>query len=404
MASYGYIAIDRTGKELKGSLNADSEEKVAQELKHMGMIPIEITEQSIWTRDLDISFDRKPGARDLSVFCRQFVSMSKVGVPIVENLRMLVEETENKSLKKALEAVRAGLEKGEGLADSMREHPGIFPELMINMVAAGESSGSLDTAMERMSIQFEKTAKNRALVKKAMVYPTVVALVALAVVVVMLVVVIPSYSDMFETLEAELPWITVAALAASNFLKTHWLTIILVILAAVIILKAYSMTDAGKHLWAEFQFRFPLIQNLVVKSAASHMSRTLGTLMSVGIPMVEAVDIVANTMTNILVKEALLDAKEQIMMGIPLSVPLEESKIFPPMVYHMMRIGEEAGTTEEMLDKLADYFDEEVEVAVQSLMAVIEPMIIVFMALIVGALVACVIAPMLKMYDALDAI
>lgn len=404
MPSFGYIAIDRAGVEVKGSLEVENKEKVAQEIKRMGMTPVEITEQSIWTRDLDFSFEKKPSARDLSVFCRQFVSMTKAGVTIVEAMRMLVDQTDNKALKKAIEAVRANLEKGESLAVSMAEYPRIFPPLLISMVAAGESSGSLDVAMERMSVQLEKTAKNQGLIKKAMIYPAIVCLVAIGVIMVMLLFVIPSYSEMFTTLEANLPFITVAVLGMSNFLKSHWLLIMLLIFLVVLFIRAYSMTDDGKHLFAEIQFRIPVVKNLVIKSASANMARTLGTLVSAGVPLVEAVDIVANTMHNVLIKEALRDAQEQIMIGVPLSEPLAESNIFPPMVYHMLKVGEEAGTTEEMLFKLADYYDGEVELAVQSLMAAMEPMIIIVLALIVGFLVASVIAPMLTMYEALDAL
>lgn len=404
MPSFGYTAIDKSGVEVKGSINAEDREQVKKEVKGMGMIPLEIVEQSVWTKDIDLSFEKKPTARDLSVFCRQFVSMTKAGVSIIDAMKMLTEQTENKALKKAVEGVRVGLEKGESLAASMREFPKMFPSLLVNMVAAGEASGSLDNAMERMSVQFEKTAKNQGLMKKAMIYPIIVALVALGVIAVMLMVVIPSYAEMFETLDTSLPAITVAVLALSQFLKNNWVLIFLIILMAFLIIKAYLSTDNGKHVWAEIQFRIPVVRNLVVKSASAHMARTIGTLISTGIPLVEAVDIVANTMDNVLIKEALIEAKDAIMSGVPLSEPLRESGIFPPMVHHMMKIGEEAGTTEEMLVKLADYYDEEVELAVQSLMAAIEPLIIVILALIVGVLVLSVILPMMSMYDALNSL
>lgn len=404
MPSFGYIAIDKAGVEVKGSMNAENKEKVLKEVKQMGMIPLEITEQSIWTRDIEFDFEKKPTARDLSVFCRQFVSMTKAGVTIVEAMKMLVEQTENKALKKATEAVRAGLEKGESLAFSMREHPKIFPKMLVSMVTAGEASGSLDVAMERMSVQFEKTSKNQGLMKKALIYPIIVGLVALAVIAVMLMIVIPSYAEMFETLEAQLPLITVVVLSISSFVQEKWFGIVITVLLAVFIIKAYLTTDSGQHLWAEIQFRIPVVKNLVVKTSSANMARTLGTLLAAGIPLVEAVDITANTMNNVLVKEALLEAKEHIMMGVPLSEPLKESGIFPAMVYHMMKIGEEAGNTEEMLTKLAQYYDEEVEIAVQSLMAAMEPLIIVVLALIVGVLVISVILPMMSLYDTLNSL
>lgn len=402
MASWGFVAIDKGGKEIKGSKEADSEEQVLRELKAQGLIVPDVTEQNALTKDISIDIGGKPSARDLSVFCRQFASITRAGVTIIEALRMLAEATENKKMKKALMNVRADVEKGETFADSLAKHPGVFPELLIQMARAGESSGSLETSMERMAVQFEKSAKTKALVKKAMIYPIVVMIVAIAVVIVMLVVVIPSYTEMFDQLGAELPGITLAVIAMSDFVKNYWFIIIPVVIAVVFALKAYAKTYSGKHLFGKLQLKIPAVKNLIVKNASAMMARTLSTLLTAGVPLNEAVGIVADTMTNIWFKEALQEATEQIMIGVPLSQPLQNCGLFPPMVYYMIRIGEEAGSTEEMLNKLADYYEEEVELAVQSLMAAMEPMIIIVLAVVVGGLIAAVMAPMMTMYEALD--
>lgn len=402
MAAWGFVAIDKSGKEIKGSKEADSEEQVLRELKAQGLIVLDVTEQNALTKDISIDIGGKPTPRDLSVFCRQFASITRAGVTIIEALRMLAEATENKKMQKALMNVRADVEKGETFADSLAKHPAVFPELLIQMAKAGESSGSLETSMERMAIQFEKSAKTRALVKKAMIYPIVVMIVAIAVVIVMLVVVIPSYTDMFDQLGAELPGITLAVIAMSDFVKSYWFIIIPVVAGIVFLLKAYAKTYSGKHLFGKLQLKIPAVKNLIVKNASAMMARTMSTLLTAGVPLNEAVDIVADTMTNIWFKEALKDATEQIMVGVPLSQPLQSCGLFPPMVYYMVRIGEEAGSTEEMLNKLADYYEEEVELAVQSLMAAMEPMIIIVLAVVVGGLIAAVMAPMMTMYEALD--
>lgn len=402
MAAWGFVAIDKSGKEIKGSKEADSEEQVLRELKAQGLIVLDVTEQNALTKDISIDIGGKPTARDLSVFCRQFASITRAGVTIIEALRMLAEATENKKMQKALMNVRADVEKGETFADSLAKHPAVFPELLIQMARAGESSGSLETSMERMAIQFEKSAKTKALVKKAMIYPMVVMIVAIAVVIVMLLVVIPSYTDMFEQLGAELPGITLAVIAMSDFLKNYWFIIIPVVIGTVFLIKAYAKTYSGKHLFGKLQLKIPALKNLVVKNASAMMARTLSTLLTAGVPLNEAVGIVADTMTNIWFKEALHDATEQIMVGVPLSQPLQNCGLFPPMVYYMVRIGEEAGSTEEMLNKLADYYEEEVELAVQSLMAAMEPMIIIVLAVVVGGLIAACMAPMMTMYEALD--
>lgn len=403
MATYGYEAVDRSGKEVKGSLEVNSIEAAKAELNKQGLTIINLQEQSILTKDIDIDIGGKPTTRDLSVFCRQFVSITKAGVSILEALKMLMEQTENKKLQKAIALVKADVEKGETLAGSLSKHPKIFPPLMINMVAAGEASGSLETSFERVATQLERSNKTQALVKKAMIYPIVVACVAVAVVIVMLVVVIPSYTSMFEDLGTDLPGITKAVVAMSDFIIAKWYIIIAVIIAAVLGIKTYAASDSGKHLFGKLALSIPAIKNLVTKSASSMMARTLSTLMGSGVPLIEAVDIVSGVMSNIWFKEALQDAKNEITLGTPLSKPLEDCGLFPPMVYHMVKIGEESGNTEEMLDKLADYYDEEVEMAVQSLMAAMEPMIIIVLAGIVGVLLFSVMAPMVKLYDSLNA-
>lgn len=402
MATFGYEAIDSAGKTQKGSIESDNIDKARQDLTGQGLIVVSVNEQNALTKDINIDIGGKPTARDLSVFCRQFVSMVRAGVTILDALKMLADATENKKLKQAIIEVRANAEKGESLADSLAQHPKIFPDLMINMVAAGEASGSLDKSMERMATQFERSNKTRSLVKKAMMYPMVLCIVMVAVVIVMLVVVIPNYASMFADLGTDMPGITKAVMAASDFVKAYWFIIVPVVIAIVVGVKAFSATDTGKHFFGKIAIKLPLTKDLVVKSASAQMARTLSTLLGSGVPLIEAVDIVSGTMTNIYFKEALEDAKDEITIGQPLSRPLERCGLFPPMVYHMTRIGEETGNTEDMLNKLADYYEEEVEMAVQTLMAAMEPMIIVVMAAIVSVLIAACMAPMLSMYQALD--
>ncbi len=402
MASFGYTILDASGKEIKGSIEADSLEAARAELKRQGNVLLDIRAQSLLTKDVSFKIGGWPKPRDLSVFCRQFVSMSKAGVTIVDSLRMLSEQTENERLREATDGVRVSVEKGETLADSLKLYPKIFPELLVNMVAAGEASGSLDVALERMSTHFEKASKTSALVKKAMIYPVVVCLVAIGVVVVMLTVVIPNYTKMFAELGTELPAITKAVASLSDILINWWMVIVPVIIIAAIGIKSFSATDQGKHFFHKLMIKMPVFSNLTIKQAASQVARTMSTLLAAGVPLVEAVEIVASTMNNVYYKEAMMDCKKEIIIGQPLSKPMEQSGLFPPMVYHMVRIGEETGNTEEMLSKLADYYDDEVEVAVQSFMAALEPLIIVILAGIVIVLVGACMAPMLTMYQSLD--
>lgn len=402
MATYGYKAITKAGKEVKGSLEADNKDLAMAELRRQELTVIDLGEQSFLTKDIDIQIGGWPKARDLSVMCRQFVSMTKAGVSILESLKMLCEQTENKRLQDALKEVRISVEKGETLADSMAEHPKVFPAIMVNMVAAGEASGSLETALDRVAVQLEKNSKTQAMLKKAMIYPVVVCIVAVIVTVVMLVKVIPSYEDMFKDLGTDLPWITKFYVNMSHGIRDYWFIIIPIVIAIAIGIKYFAGTNLGKHVFGKITLKLPLFKKLTVKSAAAMMARTLSTLIGAGVPLIEAVDIVSGVMSNIYFKEALQDAREEITIGMPLSRPLQESGLFPPMVYQMIRIGEEAGSTEEMLDKIADYYDEEVEMEIQSLMAALEPMIIIVLAIVVGGLIAACMAPMVSMYAALD--
>lgn len=403
MAAFGYVAVGKDGKEVKGTIDADNIEQARQELRGKGMTLLELKEQGMLNRELKLGGGgKKPTIRDLGVMCRQFVSMSRAGVTILECLKMLGEQTENKKLQETLVEVRHGVERGESLTVAMSAHPKIFPGLMINMVSAGEASGNLDTALDRVATQLERSNKTQAMVKKAMIYPIAVVIVAIVVAVVMLVKVIPTYESMFADLGTDLPLITKIFVAMSNGLRKYWIIIVPVLIVIIFAVLSFSKTNAGQHVFGKFALKIPILKNLTVKSASSLTARTLSTLLGSGVPLVEAVDIVSGVVGNVYFKEALKNAKDEIVIGMPLSRPLEECGLFPPMVYHMIRIGEEAGNTEEMLDKLADYYDEEVEMAVSSLMAAMEPMIIVVLAVVVGSLVAACMAPMLTMYQALE--
>lgn len=399
MADYSYIAIEKSGKEIKGSMESDSREKVEQKLRSQGCIPLEIKEQNALQKDIKIGVGKKVKTRDLSVFCRQFVSMLRAGVSIVEALDMLSIQTENKTLSQAIREVRTEIGKGSTLSEAMEKQNKVFPPMLVNMVEAGETSGSIDKSLERMAIQFEKEAKLKGMMKRSMMYPMVLGVVALVILVVMLTYVIPNYMEMFDGYDFEMPALTLAIMHMGDFVKNHAILLVAIIVAIVIGIKSWKKTESGQEFFGTRAIKIPVFKNLNIKTYSSVFARTLSTLMQAGIPMIDAVDSVANTMTNILYKRKLLKAKEEIAKGVPLSEPLKNGGLFPPMVVHMMAIGEETGEIEEMLDKLADYYDEEVEVTTQTVLALLEPMIIVFMAIIVVILIAAIMGPMLSLYN-----
>lgn len=401
MASFAYEIVDQTGKIKKGSLEADDRDKALAMLKADGSIVTSLGEQDALSKDIKFEIGGKPSARDYSVFCRQFVSMTKAGVSLLESLEMLGEQTENKRLANAVKNVKTSVEKGESLTVSMREQK-IFPDLLCSMVEAGEASGSLDTALDRMATHFEKDAKIKALVKKAAIYPAVVCVVAVAVIIVMLTVVVPSYSSMFEDMNTELPGITVAVVNASNFLKSKWYLVLIVLAVTVGFFKWFKKTKTGEYFFAKLGLKIPMFATLTVKSSSARFARTASTLLGAGMSLVDTVEITSGIIDNKIISDALKNCKEEIIQGVPLSAPLKECGLFPPMVHHMVKIGEETGDIEGLLEKLADYYEEEVEMATQSLMAALEPLIIVLLAGIVIVLIGACMAPMLAMYNGMD--
>lgn len=401
MAGYEYVAVDKSGKQKKGKMEAQSEERVKEFLKNEGLIPISVKEQSFFSKDLNIG-SKKVKPRDLSIFCRQFNSILSAGVTILNALQMLADQTENKVLREAIRQVQIDVEKGESLAGAMRKQKVTFPSLLIHMVEAGEASGSLEIAFERMAIQFEKQAKLSGTIKKAMAYPIIVILVAIVVVIVMLAVVFPQFQTMFDDLGSDLPKITKIVIAMSDFVKMFWWLLILIVAGIVVGIQTFRKTATGQVLFSKVALRAPVLGNVTVKSAAATLSRTLSTLLAAGISLVDAVDITSKVVGNIIVRGALEDSVEEIQRGVPLSVPLEESGVFPPMVYHMTRIGEETGNVEDMLGKIADYYEEEVETATSAMVSMLEPLLIVGLAFIVGFILLAIYTPMLSMYSAIE--
>ena len=402
MPGFSYVAVDKRGKEKRGSLEAETRERALEQLKAEGLIPVSVREQGALNKEIDFSIGKKVKPRDLSVFCRQFVSITQAGVPMKEALQMLSEQTENKWLKRAISEVLLNVEKGNTLADSMRSQPDIFPPMLVNMVEAGEQSGSLEMAFSRMAVHFEKEAKLKATIKKATIYPIILVIAAIGVIAVMLLFVIPIFIDMFADLDIEMPALTMFVMNSSKWMTSHWYVVLAIIVGVVVAYKLIYRTTQGRLTIDRIKMKMPLFGKLTVKTACSQFARTMSTLLMSGISTIDALETTSKIVNNIHYTNAMLKAREEVMKGVPLSEPLEASGIFPPMVYHMTGIGEETGNVEEMLEKMADYYDEEVEMTTQSVLAAMEPIIILFMALIIGTLVIAVIWPIKSMYDGLD--
>lgn len=403
MASYKYEVVGADGKPKTGTIEAVNMEVASAELKSGGNTIVSIARTNAFNKDLEIHIGKAVSVREMSVFCRQFESVLNAGVTVVEALDMLSEQTENKQFANAIAEVRDSVQRGETLAVAMAEHPKIFPNLMVQMVAAGESSGGLDKAFSRVGSQFEKEAHLKGLIIKSAIYPVILILVIIVVVAIMMIKIVPTFTEQFDEVGGKLPGITLAVMAVSDFFVHSWYFIIAIIAGIAIFIHAWKKTEGGAHILGKFILKVPLVGPLSIKTASSRMTRTLSTLMGSGVQLVDALGLVTEMMGNAVVKQALKDATEEVSRGIPLSKPLADSGVFPPMVYHMIEIGEETGNMEDMLDKVAAYYDEEVESATEALLAAMEPLIIIVMAVIVVPIVLAIMMPMYSLYDSIGA-
>ncbi len=401
MSTYVYKVINSDGKEKKGTIDSESKQKAMSLLKSQGNTIISVEEGSALNKEITIG-RKKVKSRDLSVFCRQFNSLLSAGVGVVPSLHMLAEQTENKTMKAAINNVHDNVQKGESLAGAMKREE-VYPDILTSMMAAGEASGNMETSLERMSEHFEKDTRIKGMLKKAMIYPIVLLAVAVVVLVIMVVAVIPSFASMFEDLDTELPFLTRALLSMSDFIKSKWFILLAVIGVIVVAYKMFSSSPSGKRTIATVQLKLPVFGELKRKTESARFSRTFATMLASGMSMVEAMTITSRTMESLLYKEALDETIVQIQRGVSLSQPLQKSGLFPPLIIHMVGIGEETGSLEEMLMNCAKYYDEEVELATQQVMALLEPMIIIVMALIVCVILGAIYGPMATMYDALGA-
>ena len=400
MAVFNYKVVDKNGKNKKGTIEAPNRDGAEKKLKADGYAIMSLTEQnSPFSGGL---IKKKVKSKDLAVFCKQFSAVIRAGVTIISALELMGDQIENKTLQRAVMDAKTYVEKGGTLADALRVNSEVFPPIMINMVAAGELSGNLEICLDRLTEYFEKDNALSAKIKGAMTYPIVVFIVMIIVVIVVMVMVIPNFSSMFAEMGTQLPLATRIMVAASNFIIHKWWLLIIIVAAIVVGCKAFKRSSVGEQLFANMAIKMPIFGNLTIKSACSRFARTMSTLMASGISMIDAVEQVAKMMDNKIIRDGLLDAKTQVAKGIPLSKPLKDMEMLPPMLSAMTKIGEETGDIEEMLSKVADYYDEEVEEATNKLTAAMEPLIMVVLACIVGMIVAAVYGPIMSMYSALD--
>ena len=402
MPGFNYTAIDRNGKRVRSSLDASSIETAKSSLRGAGYTILDIKEQTTLNRDIEIPFLGKPKAKDMAVFCRQFVSILRAGVSVASVLSMLGQQTGNKKLRAAIREMQADVEKGESLATSMRRHPKIFPAILVNMVAAGESSGNLEESFRQMEHYFDRSKRTKSKVTSAMIYPCVLIVVMIVVLIVMMTKIIPNFLKTFEDMDAELPKLTLGVMAVCDWFKVWWWVPLLVLAALIVGGVLFHRTDKGKHFFGWLARKTPVVGNLTVKTACATFCRTMEVLIGSGLTLTDSMDLAASNMGNIYYLEAIRDARGMVAEGTPLRESLVRTGIFPPMVSNLVGVGEETGDLQSMMGKVADYYDEEVDEATKKLLNLMEPAIIIFMAVFVVIIVLAIYLPMINMTKAFD--
>ena len=400
MPAFTYTARALNGDLRTATIDAPSRDEVVAQLRRQRLNVVKIDEAA------QAANKKKSGGkismRDVVIFTRQFSTMINAGLPLVQALDILAKQSENKALKDVTRAVVFDVESGHTVADALRKHPKAFTDLYVNMVAAGEAGGILDTILMRLATFLEK---NDALVRKvkgAMIYPGVIMSVAAIAIVVLLLFVIPVFEKMFESVGMPLPLPTRVVISMSRFLQSYWWLVIGGFMAAGWTLKKYYATQDGKLAIDKMLLKMPVLGDVLRKSAVSRFTRTLGTLIGSGVSILDGLEITAKTAGNRVIQDAIMESRASIAGGETISAPLQKSEVFPPMVISMIAVGEQTGGLDEMLSKIADFYDEEVDAAVGGLLALMEPIMIVFLCVVVGGMVVAMYLPIFDMINAVQ--
>lgn len=407
MPKFEYVIKDAEGKNMSGAQEATDVNTLISALREKGYFIIRVSEAKAKPSLFSLGEPKSTGKRgrikidDLVVFSRQLATMVEAGVPLIQSLNILGEQSENMNLKKVVLDVHDSVEGGKSLSESLEKHKKVFSPLFINMIKAGESSGSLDEILDRLAAYIEKSSALQKKVKSAMVYPAVVSVMALIITMVMLTFVIPKFAGIFESLNAPLPVPTLLLIQTSNFLRENFILIAIGVAALVFLFNFFINTKGGR-LWFDTNIlRVPVFGQILLKVSVSKFSRTLATLIRSGVPILTSLEIVSKTAGNRLIELTVNEVKNSIREGESISGPLAKKKVFPPMVIRMIGVGEETGELEKMLTKVADFYDTQVDAAVEGLTSMIEPLVIAFLAVVIGGIVIAMFLPILTLTSVL---
>jgi type IV pilus assembly protein PilC len=394
--TYAYKVRDRGGKMLEGTLEAESTTLVANKLRQMGYVPINIEKAAgagIKT-EIKLFGPKKPKLKDVSVFSRQFATMINSGLSLLRSLYILSEQTESEGLKAVIIEVRQDVEKGASLSQALSKHPKVFNKLYVSMVKSGEVGGVLDQVLLRLSSTIEKQVELRGKIKSAMTYPVAVLGLVLCIVAAMLLFIVPIFKDLYDDLGGTLPLPTRMLIGLSTVLKKFFPLFILAAVGLSVVFKRWIATESGRRAWDTFKLRVPVFGGLVQKTAITRFCTTLSALLRSGVPILEALEIVSDTVSNTVMADAVKDVSVAVKGGESIHKPLTQHKVFPPMVVQMMAVGEETGALDEMLEKVGLFYEQEVEATVDALTSLLEPMLIVVLGGAVGGMVISLYMPM----------
>ena len=401
MATYVFRAIDLTGAKAEGSVDAESKQIVSDQLKARGLIVTDISEKG-GSKEINLSFLKKVKPADLTIMTRQLSTMISSGMTILRSLYVLETQTENDMLADTITKVRKDVEAGLPLSDSMERHPKVFTPVFVAMVRAGETGGVLEDSLIRVADQLEKDDALRRQIKSAMVYPSVVLTFALAVLIGLVTFIVPVFVGVFKEFGGELPKITQFTVGLSNGMRSYWWAAILGTFGVVTLFRKWKTSYVGRGQWDAFRLRVPMkIGTIVQKVALARWSRTLSALVAAGVPLLQALDITSKTAGNRVVEKAMTDVIESVKRGGTIAEPLKRSPVFPGMVVQMVSVGEETGAMDQMLSKIADFYEDQVDAAVKALTSILEPIMIVVIGAIVGFIVISMYLPLFKVYDSI---
>ncbi len=399
MATFTYSARTLAGELQTSTIDLPSRDEVVNYLRRQKLIPIKVEQKS---SGLELSLGSGINTRQIVIFTRQFATMINAGLPLVQSLDILAKQSESKALRKVIEQVLYDVEAGNTLADSMRKHPSAFSDLYVNMVAAGEAGGILDVILLRLATFLEKADALRRKIKGAMVYPAVILVVAAAAVATLLIFVIPTFENMFASAGVPLPLPTRAVIQLSNLLQSYWWALLGVILLSAFLVRQTYKNPAGQLAIDRMLLRVPLMGGLLRKAAIARFTRTLGTLVASGVSILDGLEITARTAGNRVLHDAIMSSRASIAGGETISEPLKRSGVFPPMVVQMINVGEQTGGLDEMLTKIADFYDDEVDSAVEALLSAMEPIMIVVLGVVVGGMIVAMYLPIFDMINAVQ--